>query len=236
MQVEPIRGPAVLFFYRADTSSATQMLPIIDAVEADFKPNVAFHRLEVDQGGDALMRRHGVKALPAIVVLGADGEVAQRLIGQLPRDRLEAAIRAILSAAGVAVPSAAATPLPALDPTAVALGRQLYAQHCAACHGPNAEGAPGWQTPDGTGRTGAPAHDDSGHTWHHGDAVLAEVIRDGMGDPPLPGLPPPMPAFGDRLSEQEITALTTYFKSLWSIDHRSLQLEETLHPAATAGP
>jgi len=137
---------------------------------------------------------------------------------------------------GVALPLGSPPLPPTPDAAAVAVGRDLYRRQCATCHGANAEGAATWQTPSAAGRTGAPPHDDTGHTWRHGDPVLAEVIRNGMPEPGKPDAPLRMPAFGDRLSEADVRAIIEYFKSLWSPDHRAFQINETLHPAATAAP
>jgi mono/diheme cytochrome c family protein len=35
-------------------------------------------------------------------------------------------------------------PVPTLDPEAMALGQQVYAIHCADCHGVELEGEPKW--------------------------------------------------------------------------------------------
>lgn len=107
-------------------------------------------------------------------------------------------------------------PLPTLDPALVKQGQQVYQLNCASCHGAKAEGAVGWQKPDSQGNYPAPPHDDSGHTWHHPDRVLMEAIRDGMADPLRPGSPLRMPALGEKLSDADIRAVITYFKSLWS--------------------
>ena len=53
-------------------------------------------------------------------------------------------------------------------------GRALYEQHCAACHGANLEGQPDWRSPDESGLYPAPPHDETGHTWHHDDAMLTD--------------------------------------------------------------
>lgn len=124
-------------------------------------------------------------------------------------------------------PSPTVVPLPTLDTAEVARGRQIYLQHCASCHGPDAEGAPNWEQPDERGNLPPPPHDDSGHTWRHGDEELYHIIRDGWRDPfnQTPELT--MPPFKDTLSEAEIRAVITYFKSLWSEEHRRWQWEET---------
>ena len=124
-------------------------------------------------------------------------------------------------------------PVPMIDKAQVKLGRQVYQATCAVCHGPNAEGAPNWTTPDAQGNQLAPPHGDSGHTWHHSDRVLYEMIRDGMHDPLRPNSAFRMPAFGNRLSDTEIRAVIAYFKSLWSPDHREYQWEQTVDDFAS---
>lgn len=135
----------------------------------------------------------------------------------------------------VAQPTASPEALPVLNPDMVRTGRQIYLSNCAACHGPNAEGAPGWQRPDVKGNLPPPPHDDSGHTWRHSDQQLTEIILDGLRDPfnKTPELT--MPPFRGKLSDQDVEALIMYFKSLWSDEHRRYQLDETAK-AAAAGP
>ena len=133
-----------------------------------------------------------------------------------------------LTACGRPAGSTTVVPYPTLDPSLVALGREVYVANCATCHGPNAEGALNWATPGPDGLLPAPAHDDSGHTWHHPDRVLYETIRDGMSDPLQPGAPLRMPSFRETLSDSEVLALIAYFKSLWSEEHRLWQWNETV--------
>lgn len=61
----------------------------------------------------------------------------------------------------------------------LALGRSLYGQHCASCHGVNLEGQPDWRKPLPNGRLPAPPHDASGHTWHHPDEILFRITKEG---------------------------------------------------------
>ena len=121
---------------------------------------------------------------------------------------------------------------PTLDAAQVARGREIYQQNCAACHGAKAQGAPNWATPGPDGLYPPPPHDDTGHTWHHSDRVLYEVIRDGMNDPLRPDSPLRMPAWGGKLSDAEIRAVIEYFKSLWSEEHRQWQWYQTLQDFA----
>src|SRR5690606_27484702 len=107
------------------------------------------------------------------------------------------------------------------------LGQQVYETHCAACHGVNGVG----QVPeaplqrDTTGRYPAPPHNDQGHTWHHDDDLLFQIIYEGgMGDRANFY---EMPAFGEKLSPEEINAVLAYIKTLWTAEQRAQQREFT---------
>ena len=137
----------------------------------------------------------------------------------------------IVRSQGPIGPGTTSVPLPTLDPSQVDHGRQIYVQNCARCHGQRAEGAPNWQQSDARGNLPPPPHDDSGHTWRHSDAQLAEIIQNGLRDRfnKTPELT--MPPFKDRLSSEEIAAVIVFFKSLWSPEHRSFQAEQNQRPA-----
>lgn len=78
---------------------------------------------------------------------------------------------------------------------------------------------------DITGRIGAPPHNESGHTWHHDDDLLYQIVRDGgMG---LPEIFYPMPAFGELLSDEQIEAVLFYIKIFWSEEQRQRQGDVT---------
>lgn len=99
----------------------------------------------------------------------------------------------------------------------VAGGAAIYTRHCAACHGMKLEGQPEWRVRLPNGRLPAPPHDDSGHTWHHPDAILFGIIKSGMVPPYAPAAyQSDMPPFGGTLSDEEIWAVLAYIKSRWS--------------------
>ena len=80
---------------------------------------------------------------------------------------------------------------------ALALGQSVYAAHCATGHGQRGEGQPNWQARRADGSLPAPPHDASGHTWHHPDEVLIEIITvGGQAAYGGPGLISGMPSFG----------------------------------------
>ena len=96
------------------------------------------------------------------------------------------------------------------DPTA-ARGAALYQRECAACHGINGEGQKDWKIARPDGSFPAPPHDSSGHTWHHPDSELLEIMREGgiiyMSDSQMPG-------FGDSMSEEELHDILVFLKTL----------------------
>lgn len=130
-------------------------------------------------------------------------------------------VRQPQSAAGgpVVINGTAVPPVPTLNPAAVAQGGSLYARNCAKCHGANLEGAPDWKRPLADGSYPPPPHDNSGHTWHHPDSLLARIVANG-GDPAYNSK---MPAFGAELSDKEISAILEFIKSKWGADERQFQ-------------
>ncbi len=119
-------------------------------------------------------------------------------------------------------------PLPAAaDLTQV--GRTVYLQQCASCHGVHGEGAPRWQQPDAMGEMPPPPHDASGHTWKHADAMLYRLVHDGWRDPFNKTSRLTMPAFGATLKPIEIRAVLNYIKTMWTPKERVFQREESRH-------
>lgn len=104
------------------------------------------------------------------------------------------------------------------DASKVAEGGKLYKQHCASCHGAKLEGQPNWRQRLPNGRLPAPPHDESGHTWHHPDSVLFGITKHGLvsGKYAPPSYESDMPAFGDKMSDEEIRAVLAYIKSHWT--------------------
>jgi len=116
------------------------------------------------------------------------------------------------------------------DDVDLAAGKLLYAENCAACHGANLEGQENWQSPGEDGRLPAPPHDETGHTWHHGDQVLFEYTK--LGGRALMAaqgieFDSGMPGFADQLSDREIWSILGYIKSTWPERIRQVQAVRT---------
>jgi len=89
-------------------------------------------------------------------------------------------------------------------------GTELFQQNCAVCHGVNAEGTKEWKKTDANGNYPPPPLDGSAHAWHHSIPQLARSIKEG--GIKLGGV---MPAFGEKLSDQEVLAVIAFFQSKW---------------------
>jgi mono/diheme cytochrome c family protein len=113
-------------------------------------------------------------------------------------------------APGTAAPATPALPELAPVPSIAALNRgaRLFQEHCAQCHGPEAQGHPDWQTP---GVVAAPPLNGTGNDWKRTRAQLTAVIANGSkrdGEWVMPG-------WKGRLSDAEIGDLITWFQALW---------------------
>ncbi len=110
-------------------------------------------------------------------------------------------------------------------------GRVLYAQNCASCHRANLEGQSDWQIAGEDGVLPAPPHDETGHTWHHGDVLLFDYIKLGgaktLAQMGVEGVPSGMPGFAETLSDAEIQQILDFIKSTWSDRERLIQNEAT---------
>ena len=85
---------------------------------------------------------------------------------------------------------------------------RAYQEHCAQCHGPDAQGHPDWRLPQ---VTAAPPLNGTGNEWQRSKSELAAAIlngakRDGV---------PVMPGWKGRLSDKEVEDVIIWFQALW---------------------
>jgi mono/diheme cytochrome c family protein len=98
----------------------------------------------------------------------------------------------------------------AQDPAQISRGEHIFGKNCAECHGELAQGAFNWRQQGTDGKFPPPPLNGTGHAWHHPKAALIHVIRSGS-----PGGQGNMPAWKDKLSEQDIEDVIAWFQSLW---------------------
>jgi mono/diheme cytochrome c family protein len=114
---------------------------------------------------------------------------------------------------------------PVTWPTAVNLalqerrGAQVYDANCLSCHlGPIG----------GTIEDDPPRHNANGHTWHHPDCALRQMVREGSaGIFEVSRAAVPMQPFKDRLSREDIDAVLAYIKTMWTPGQRQAQASFT---------
>ena len=111
------------------------------------------------------------------------------------------------------------------DQDLVDLGKLVYKNNCASCHGINLEGQGRWREPDALGYMPAPPHDESGHTWHHPDEYLFLITKYGLEEIIGQEYLNNMPAYNNVLSDREIVAALSFIKSTWT-ERIRLQLDK----------
>lgn len=145
-----------------------------------------------------------------------------------------AVVAAVIIGAAAILYSATQQSAPAfIDPadhSLVMQGKVIYASNCAACHGDSLQGQPNWRERMPNGKLPAPPHDKTGHTWHHPDAMLVDMVKNGLvpGKTAPPGYVSDMPAYRDILSDHEIVAVIAYIKSSWPAKVLEAQKEVSL--------
>ena len=101
------------------------------------------------------------------------------------------------------------------DLSVTKLGKTVYMENCASCHGAVLEGQANWQQRDSDGYMPAPPHDVSGHTWHHPSSYLFLMTKYGIEKMIGEKYPNNMPAYENELTDNEIIAVLSYIKSTW---------------------
>ena len=116
-------------------------------------------------------------------------------------------------------------PAAAQEASGLARGAAIYAEACAACHGAALEGQPDWRRRTEAGRLPAPPHDETGHTWHHSDRILLDIVTRGTSAVVGGGYESDMPGFGDLYTEEELRDVLDWIKAQWPEEVREYQAE-----------
>lgn len=95
----------------------------------------------------------------------------------------------------------------------VNVGKVLFKQHCASCHGNKAEGTLKWKNRDAQGFLPPPPLNGTAHTWHHDKQLLISIIKEGGAR-----YNGKMPPFDKHLNNSQIDSIIAFFQSTWSDD------------------
>ncbi|HEX20519.1 MAG TPA: c-type cytochrome [Acidiferrobacteraceae bacterium] len=103
----------------------------------------------------------------------------------------------------------------------VARGARLFKQHCAQCHGPEAQGHPSWQTPS-MKYAAAPPLNGTGNDWKRSRVELIFTILNGASRDGVAVMPP----WKNRLSRRDTEDLMIWFQALWPAEVYKKWLED----------
>ena len=99
----------------------------------------------------------------------------------------------------------------------IARGKIAYQNNCVSCHQVNLVGAENWKGLDEDGHRKAPPLNGTGHTWHHDDATLHNIIKYGLAKL-VKNYEGKMLGFEDNLKDKDIDSVLAYMKSFWPND------------------
>ena len=96
----------------------------------------------------------------------------------------------------------------------IARGKIIYENNCVSCHQVNLVGVENWKGLDEDGHRKAPPLNGTGHTWHHDDATLHNIIKYGLAKL-VKNYEGKMIGFGDKINDKQIDSVLSYIKSHW---------------------
>ena len=96
----------------------------------------------------------------------------------------------------------------------IARGKIVYENNCVSCHQVNLVGAKNWKGLDEDGHRKAPPLNGTGHTWHHEDATLHNIIKYGL-NKLVKNYEGKMLGFEHKLRDKDIDSILSYMKSFW---------------------
>ena len=101
-------------------------------------------------------------------------------------------------------------PVRNMDFSQITRGGNIFNNNCATCHGNAGQGAVNWQKKGTDGKPQAPPLNGTGHAWHHPYVQLKRTIKQGTKN-----IGGSMPAWNEKLSEQDIDDVIAWFMSKW---------------------
>ena len=105
----------------------------------------------------------------------------------------------------------------------IARGKIIYQNNCISCHQVNLVGVENWKELDEDGHRKSPPLNGTGHTWHHDDATLHNIIKYGLVKL-VKNYQGKMLGFEDKLKDKDIDSVLAYIKSFWPDDMYQQQI------------
>jgi mono/diheme cytochrome c family protein len=102
-------------------------------------------------------------------------------------------------------------------------GKIIYQNNCISCHQVNLVGVENWKDLDEDGHRKSPPLNGTGHTWHHDDATLHNIIKYGLVKL-VKNYQGKMLGFEDKLKDKDIDSVLAYIKNFWPDDMYQQQI------------
>ena len=102
-------------------------------------------------------------------------------------------------------------------------GKNIYQNNCISCHQVNLVGVENWKELDEDGHRKSPPLNGTGHTWHHDDATLHNIIKYGLVKL-VKNYQGKMLGFEDKLKDKDIDSVLAYIKNFWPDDMYQQQI------------
>jgi len=99
----------------------------------------------------------------------------------------------------------------------IARGKIIYQNNCISCHQVNLVGVENWKELDEDGHRKSPPLNGTGHTWHHDDTTLHNIIKYGLVKL-VKNYQGKMLGYEDKLKDKDINSVLAYIKSFWPDD------------------
>lgn len=129
----------------------------------------------------------------------------------MPASRFIFCLAVLLSLFGCSREGDHAALPPHFDDAELARGAALYREHCAQCHGPEAQGHPDWDTPSDGSFAAAPPLNGTGNDSKRSKQELVAAVQRGVSRNGVPV----MPAWQGRLQDEEVESVLQWLQSLW---------------------
>ena len=74
------------------------LAPIIEEISQDERFNeIEFSEIDIDNDEDLLTEKYGIRNIPTLIMLNEEGEAMKRLVGMLPKEKIEQEILELMT-------------------------------------------------------------------------------------------------------------------------------------------